>query len=73
MLTPENSIPTFPLAHESFFEDMRFREATRLIVMKFRLIAKEKIRFLQVPKTVASDPWCPSLYFTGSSMDKRLL
>lgn len=50
----------------SFFEDLRLREATRLIEMKLHLIPREELRFLQAT-TVACNTWYPSLYFAGSS------
>jgi len=52
----------------AFFEDLRFREAIRLIEVKLHLIPKEKIRFFHTVNTVASHRRYPSLYFTGSSM-----
>jgi hypothetical protein len=47
---------------------LRFREATRLIEMKFHLTPKENIRLLQPLGPVAANPLYPSLYFAGSSM-----
>lgn len=57
----------------AFFEEPRFREATRLMEVKLRLTAPDNLRFRRPLKakalessSVSPDP-CPPLYFSGSS------
>lgn len=57
----------------AFFEEPRFREATRLMEVKLRLTAPDNLRFRRPLKakalessSVSPDPY-PPLYFSGSS------
>ena len=62
-----SDVPT-GFRNPSFFEDLRFREAMRLIEMNLHLVPKQKMRFLRVSEPAALHPRYPPLYFMGSSM-----
>ncbi|KAK7058345.1 hypothetical protein VNI00_001976 [Paramarasmius palmivorus] len=52
----------------SFFDDPRFREATRLIEVKLNLIPKDKLRHLKAnPEPKTYNALYPTLYFAGIS------
>ncbi|KAF8656390.1 hypothetical protein AX16_002576 [Volvariella volvacea WC 439] len=53
----------------TFFDDLRFREATRLIEIKLQIIPKKSLRYCIPPDTRSSGPNMeyPPLFFTGSA------
>ncbi|KAF9454995.1 hypothetical protein P691DRAFT_754120 [Macrolepiota fuliginosa MF-IS2] len=54
--------------HPKFFEDPRFREATKLIEVKLRIIPEAEIRFFESSEVLPSaSPHHPPIFFAGSS------
>jgi hypothetical protein len=54
--------------HPKFFEDSRFREATRLIEVKLQVVPQREIRFFESSEIQPSaSPKHPGTFFNGSS------